>query len=50
MNTSKRVIKYNDRDLHDIADDTTREEAINNYVYEQNYGIDKDYDDRDIDI
>ncbi len=30
MNTSKRVIKYNDRDLHDIADDTTREEAINN--------------------
>ena len=41
---------YNDRDLHDIADDTSREEEINNYIYEQNYGIDKDYDDRDIDI
>ena len=41
---------YNDRDLHDIADDTPREEEINNYIYEQNYGIDKDYDDRDIDI
>ena len=41
---------YNDRDLHDIADDTPREEKINNYIYEQNYGIDKDYNDRDIDI
>ena len=40
---------YNDRDLHDIADDTSREEEINNYIYEQNYGYDKDYDDRDID-
>lgn len=41
---------YNDRDLHDIADDTPREEEINSYIYEQKYGIDKDYDDRDIDI
>ena len=41
---------YSDRDLHDIAADTPREEEINNYIYEQNYGIDKDYDDRDIDI
>lgn len=41
---------YSDRDLHDIADDTPREEEINNYIYEQNYRIDKDYDDRDIDI
>lgn len=41
---------YNDRDLHEIAADTPREEEINNYIYEQYYGIDKDYDDRDIDI
>ena len=41
---------YNDRDLHDIIDDTPREEEINNYIYEQNYGLDKNYDDRDIDI
>ena len=41
---------YSDRDLHDIADDTPREEEINNYIYEQNYGSDKDYDDLDIDI
>ena len=41
---------YNDRDLHDIADGTPREEEINKYIYEQNYGIDKDYDDKDIDI
>ena len=27
-----------------------REEEINNYIYEQNYRIDKNYDDRDIDI
>ena len=40
---------YNDRDLHDIADVTPREE-INNYIYEQNYIYDKDYDDRDFDI
>ena len=30
--------------------ETPREEEINNYIYEQNYGIDKDYDDTDIDI
>ena len=30
--------------------ETPREEEINSYIYEQNYGIDKDYDDRDIDI
>ena len=41
---------YSDRDLHDIADDTPRDEEINNYIYQQNYGIDKEYDDRDIDI
>lgn len=40
---------YNDRDLHDIADGTPKEE-INDYIYEQNYGYDKDYDDRDFDI
>lgn len=33
---------YNDRDLHDIADGTPREEEINDYIYEQNYGYDKD--------
>ena len=36
---------YNDRDLHDIADGTSREDEINDYIYEQNYGTDKDYDD-----
>lgn len=41
---------YNDRDLHDIADGTPREEEINDYIYEQNYGTDKDYEDYDIDI
>ena len=41
---------YNDTDLHDIADGTSREEEINDYIYEQNYGYDKDYDDYDIDI
>ena len=41
---------YKDHDLHDIADETSREDEINDYIYEQNYGIDKDYDDRDIDI
>ncbi len=40
---------YNDKDLHDIADGTPKEE-INDYIYEQNYGYDKDYDDRDFDI
>lgn len=41
---------YNDTDLHDIADGTPREKEINDYIYEQNYGYDKDYDDIDIDI
>lgn len=41
---------YKDSDLHDIADGTSREEEINDYIYEQNYGIDKDYDNYDIDI
>lgn len=41
---------YKDPDLHDIADETSREDEINDYIYEQNYGIDKDYDDRKIDI
>lgn len=41
---------YNDRDLHDIADGTPKEEEITDYIYEQNYGYDKDYDDLDIDI
>ena len=41
---------YNDRDLHDIADGTPREDEINDYIYEQNYSYDKDYDDKDIDI
>lgn len=41
---------YNDRDLYDIADCTPRGEEINDYIYEQNYGYDNDYDDIDIDI
>lgn len=41
---------YKDSDLHDIADGTSREEEINDYIYEQNYGTDKDYEDYDIDI
>ena len=41
---------YNDRDLHDIADGTSKEDEINDYIYEQNYGTDKDYDDYDIGI
>lgn len=45
-----RLNYYNDRDLHDIADGTPREEEINDYIYEQNYGYDKDYDDKDFDI
>lgn len=45
-----RLDYYNDRDLHDIADGTPREEEINDYIYEQNYGYDKDYDDKDFDI
>lgn len=41
---------YSDNDLRDIVDDTPREEEIKDYIFEQNYGYDKDYDDRDIEI
>ncbi len=41
---------YNDSDLHDIADGTSREDEINDYIYEQNYETDKDYDNYDIGI
>ena len=41
---------YKDSDLHDIADGTSREDEINDYIYEQNYETDKDYDDYNIDI
>lgn len=37
---------YTNKDLHDIADNTTREEEINDYLYTKNY----EYDDRDFDI
>ena len=35
---------YNNFDLHDIANDTSKEQEINDYLYS------KDYDDKDIDI
>ena len=37
---------YDNEDLHDIADNTPREEEINDYLYTKNY----EYDDRDFDI
>ena len=37
---------YDNEDLHDIADNTTREAEINDYLYTKNY----EYDDRDFDI
>ena len=37
---------YDNEDLHDIADNTTREEEINDYLYTKNY----EYDNRDFDI
>ena len=37
---------YDNEDLHDIADNTTREDEINDYLYTKNY----EYDDRDFDI
>ena len=37
---------YDNEDLHDIADNTTREEEINDYLYTKNY----EYDDRDFNI
>ena len=37
---------YDNEDLHDIVDNTTREEEINDYLYTKNY----EYDDRNFDI
>ena len=37
---------YDNEDLHDIADNTTREAEINDYLYTKNY----EYDDQDFDI
>ncbi|MDD2518656.1 MAG: MobV family relaxase [Bacilli bacterium] len=37
---------YTSNDLHDITDDTSKEEEINDYLYNKNY----EYDDKDIDI
>ena len=33
-----------------IEGNNLNEDEINDYIYEQNYGYDKDYDDLDIDI
>lgn len=45
-----KFVNDNDCDIDCMADGTPREEEINDYIYEQNYGYDKDYDDKDIDI
>lgn len=37
---------YDNEDLNDIADNTTREEETNDYLYTKNY----EYDGRDFDI
>ena len=37
---------YDNEDLHDIADHTSKENEINDYLYSNNY----DYDDKDIEI
>lgn len=37
---------YTSNDLYDIADDTSREEEINDYIYNKNY----EYEDDGIDI
>ena len=37
---------YDNEDLHDIVDNTTGEEEINDYLYTKNY----EYDDRNFDI
>lgn len=37
---------YSSKDLHDIADNTSKEDEINEYIYGQSY----EYDDKDIDI
>ena len=38
---------YSNKDLHDISDNTSREDEINDYLYDIKYGKDKD-DDFDI--
>ena len=40
---------YSNKDLHDIADNTPREEQINDYLYDTKYNKDKN-DDFDISI
>ena len=37
---------YDNFDLHDIADNTSKEEEINDYLYTKNY----EYDDKDFNI
>jgi len=37
---------YNKKDLHDIADNTTKEQEINDYLYNKEYK----YDDKDFEI
>ena len=37
---------YDNFDLHDIADNTSKEEEIKDYLYTKNY----EYDDKDFDI
>ena len=37
---------YTSKDLHDIADDTSKEDEINDYIYNKNY----EYEDDGIDI
>ena len=44
------VLLYHYKQIMDIDEKITITGHINNYIYEQNYGYDKDYDDRDIDI
>ena len=42
---------YSDRGLHDIADDTHREDEISDYIHNQKFKeYNKDYDDIDINI
>ena len=42
---------YDNFDLHDIADNTSKEEEINDYLYKKNYEYDdKDFDIKDFDI
>ena len=37
---------YDNFDLYDIANNTSKEKEVNDYLYNKNY----DYDDKDIDI